>query len=51
MLASLDHAMWFHEKIDFNDWYLYEMDSPFSGAAEASIEEKFFHRTELSLPV
>ena len=35
MLASLDHAMWFHEKLDFNNWYLYEMDSPFSGAARS----------------
>lgn len=33
MTASLDHAMWFHAPIQFEDWHLYTMDSPFSGAA------------------
>lgn len=28
MMASLDHAMWFHHPIDFNDWLLYEVTSP-----------------------
>ncbi len=44
MLASLDHAMWFHEKIDFNNWYLYEMDSPFSGAARSLNRGKVFSK-------
>ena len=26
--ASLDHAMWFHRKVDLNDWFLYSIDSP-----------------------
>ncbi len=26
--ASLDHAIWFHRDIDFDDWLLYAMDSP-----------------------
>ena len=30
-MASLDHAMWFHKEIDFNDWLLYAIDSPASG--------------------
>ena len=30
-VASLDHAMWFHQKLDFNDWVLYAIDSPYSG--------------------
>jgi acyl-CoA thioesterase-2 len=33
MVASLDHAMWFHGPIRFDDWHLYSMDSPFTGAA------------------
>jgi acyl-CoA thioesterase-2 len=33
MVASLDHAMWFHGPIQFDDWHLYSMDSPFTGAA------------------
>lgn len=33
MTASLDHAIWFHGAINFSDWHLYHMDSPFSGGA------------------
>ncbi len=29
--ASLDHAMWFHAPIAFENWHLYSMDAPFSG--------------------
>jgi acyl-CoA thioesterase-2 len=42
MLASLDHAMWFHGKINFNNWHLYEMDSPFSGGARSLNRGKVF---------
>ncbi|MGR3802353.1 acyl-CoA thioesterase [Marinibacterium profundimaris] len=28
MTASLDHAMWFHAPIAFENWHLYVMDSP-----------------------
>lgn len=31
MTASLDHAVWFHGPLDFSDWHLYAMDSPWSG--------------------
>ena len=31
--ASLDHATWFHGKLDFSDWLLYHIDSPVSGNA------------------
>ena len=33
MSASLDHAMWFHAPISFEDWHLYSMDAPFTGGA------------------
>ena len=35
MMASLDHAMWFHKR-DFmwEDWILYSTDSPYTGAQE-----------------
>ncbi len=33
MTASLDHAMWFHAPVQFDQWHLYTMDSPFSGGA------------------
>jgi acyl-CoA thioesterase-2 len=32
-LASLDHAMWFHEPFNFEDWHLYSMDSPSASGA------------------
>ena len=32
-VASLDHAMWFHDVPDLNDWMLYTQDSPASGGA------------------
>jgi len=31
MSASLDHAMWFHAPIFFDNWHLYAMDAPFTG--------------------
>ena len=31
MSASLDHAMWLHAPIKFDEWHLYSMDSPFAG--------------------
>ncbi|MFT6460407.1 MAG: acyl-CoA thioesterase-2 [Pseudophaeobacter arcticus] len=31
MTASLDHAMWFHAPVQFENWHLYTMDSPFGG--------------------
>ncbi len=27
-MASLDHAMWFHQPTDFNEWHLYQQESP-----------------------
>ena len=33
MSASLDHAMWFHAPIRFEDWHLYALDAPFTGGA------------------
>lgn len=35
MAASLDHAMWFHAPIRFDDWHLYTMDSPYGGGARS----------------
>jgi acyl-CoA thioesterase-2 len=28
MVASLDHALWFHRAARLDDWLLYSMDSP-----------------------
>ncbi|WP_420587120.1 acyl-CoA thioesterase [Ruegeria sp.] len=29
--ASLDHSLWFHAPVHFENWHLYSMDSPWSG--------------------
>ncbi|WP_171129488.1 MULTISPECIES: acyl-CoA thioesterase II [unclassified Ruegeria] len=29
--ASLDHALWFHAPVQFQNWHLYAMDSPWTG--------------------
>ena len=45
MMASLDHAMWFH-KTDFlwDDWILYATDSPYTGNARGLGRGTFFSR-------
>ena len=31
--ASLDHALWFHQRFRADEWLLYAMDSPYAGGA------------------
>jgi acyl-CoA thioesterase-2 len=31
--ASLDHAMWFHRPFRADEWWLYDQESPWTGAA------------------
>jgi acyl-CoA thioesterase-2 len=33
VIASIDHAMWFHRKVRVDDWLLYAMDSPSASGA------------------
>jgi acyl-CoA thioesterase-2 len=33
MMASIDHAMWFHRPFEWNDWLLYALESPSSSSA------------------
>ena len=35
MLASLDHALWFHRKLRADEWLLYAQHSPISGGGRA----------------
>ena len=42
MGASLDHAMWFHAPIRFDNWHLYTMDSPFAGGARSFNRGKIY---------
>lgn len=44
MSASLDHAMWFHAPIQFEDWHLYSMDAPFTGGGRGFNRGKIFNQ-------
>ena len=43
--ASFDHAMWFHRKIDLNDWFLYSIDSPITRNARGFSRGSIFSKT------
>jgi acyl-CoA thioesterase-2 len=44
MMASLDHALWFHRDFRLDDWLLYAMDSPNSSGARGFARGQFFRR-------
>lgn len=44
MMASLDHALWFHRDFRLDDWLLYAMDSPNSSGARGFSRGQFFTR-------
>ena len=44
MLASLDHAIWFHRPFRADDWLLYAQDSPSSSAGRAFCRGTLFSR-------
>lgn len=43
-VASLDHAMWFHEGFALDDWLLYATDSPWAGHARGYGRGQIFTR-------
>ena len=45
MSASLDHAMWFHAPIKFDEWHLYAMDSPYAGGARSFNRGQIFDQS------
>ena len=44
MLASLDHAVWFHRPCRVDDWLLHVIESPTSASARAFARGAFFTR-------
>jgi len=42
MMASLDHALWFHRDVRIDEWLLYSMDSPSSSGARGFARGQFF---------
>jgi acyl-CoA thioesterase-2 len=41
-VALIDHAMWFHRPLRFDDWLLYVVDSPSASAARGLVRGQFF---------
>ena len=44
MVASLDHALWFHRPFRIDDWLLYVVESPTSGGGRGFSRGTFFTR-------
>ena len=42
ILASLDHALWFHREFRMDEWLLYAMDSPTASGARGFARGQFF---------
>jgi acyl-CoA thioesterase-2 len=44
IMASLDHAMWFHREFRMDDWLLYSCDSPNTGGGRGLARGMIFNR-------
>jgi acyl-CoA thioesterase-2 len=44
LMASLDHALWFHRDVRVDDWLLYSFDSPNASGARGFTRGQFFTR-------
>jgi len=44
LMASLDHALWFHRQFRIDDWLLYSLDSPNASGARGFARGQFFTR-------
>ena len=42
IMASLDHALWFHQEFRMDDWLLYSMDSPNASGARGFARGQLF---------
>lgn len=43
-IASLDHSMWFHRKVDCCDWSLYEVNSPNAGGGRGFCNGRMYSK-------
>ena len=43
-LASLDHAMWFHQDFKMDEWLLYALDSPSASNSRGFCRGNFFNQ-------
>lgn len=44
IMASLDHALWFHRSVDIDQWHLYSIDSPNASGARGFARGHFFNQ-------
>jgi acyl-CoA thioesterase-2 len=44
MMASLDHAMWFHTSLRADEWFLYDQESAFAGGARGLAQGRIFRQ-------
>jgi acyl-CoA thioesterase-2 len=44
MVASLDHALWFHRPVRVDEWLLYDLESPVATGARAFTRGAFYSR-------
>ncbi|MFM1886810.1 MAG: acyl-CoA thioesterase [Pseudomonadota bacterium] len=44
VVASIDHAMWFHRPVRVDDWLLYSMDSPSASGGRGLARARIFTR-------
>jgi len=44
IMASIDHAIWFHRAVRVDDWLLYSLDSPSSSGARGFARGSFYSR-------
>jgi acyl-CoA thioesterase-2 len=44
VMASIDHAMWFHRPLRVDDWLLYDLDSPSASGARGFGRGSIFAR-------
>jgi acyl-CoA thioesterase-2 len=44
MMASLDHAMWFHREFRADEWFLYDQESPSAHGARGFASGRIFRR-------
>ncbi|MEE2002205.1 acyl-CoA thioesterase II [Alkalimonas sp. MEB108] len=43
-VATIDHAMWFHQDFRFDDWLLYAVDSPSASGGRGLVRGQFYDR-------
>jgi acyl-CoA thioesterase-2 len=44
VVASIDHAMWFHHALRVDDWLLYSIESPVAAGARGFARASIFQR-------